>query len=426
MKNVLRKCKSAFRFKRLFGDYIDIVGIFDGLYAYKGPGFAQIDLTNDCNNDCIGCWCNSPLLEEKKIDPEVKRQNLPFKRVIKLIDELYKMGASHIYYAGGGEPFMHPRIIDILRHTKKRGFTCYVNTNFTLIDEKIVEELVDLKVDHLTVSVWAGTGQAYSAVHPNKSEDTFYKLKEMLMLLNKVKHKYPIVKLYNVIFNMNYRDMEAMIEFALQTGSEAVEFTVIDTIPGKTDKLLLNDKEAHSLLDSCNKLKGKYDNGFKNKIRLSGFEQFMRRVSNIDVASAEYDSNIIGNIPCYAGWAFVRILADGNVNSCLKSHRFPVGNILDRDFREIWNNSLQKRFREKTIGFKQDDPFFSLIGNDPASKMGCYKSCDNIGHNMDMHGKLASLNKFERDTLRGIANIVKTIRIIREGANGRDKFTEIC
>ncbi len=265
MKNIFYNYANAFRIKRLLGDYIDIVSIFDGLYAYKGPGFAQIDLTNNCNNDCIGCWCNSPLLEEKKINPEIKKQSLPFKRIIKLVDELYKMGTSHIYYAGGGEPFMHPQIMDILRYTKKRGFICYVNTNFTLVDEKAVKELVNLKIDHLTVSVWAGMPEVYSAAHPNKSEDTFYKIKEMLKLLNTLKHKHPIIKLYNVIFNMNYHDIEAMMEFAINTNSEAVEFTVIDTIPGKTDKLLLNDKETESLLDSCKKLKEKYKMYFKNE-----------------------------------------------------------------------------------------------------------------------------------------------------------------
>ena len=245
--------------------------------------------------------------------------------------------------------------------------------------------------------------------------------------MNKIKRKSPIIKIYNVIFNMNYHDIDAMMEFALETNSETVEFTVIDTIPGKTDKLLLNNQEAAELFEKCKRLKDKYqNNGFKNKVQILGLDQFMRRISNADAISAEYDSDFIGSIPCYVGWGFTRILADGNVNSCLKSHRFPVGNILSQDFKDIWNGSLQRRFREKTIQADKDQSFFSMIGNDPDSKMGCYKSCDNIGHNMNMRGKIASLNKFERNALKGIANIMKTIRIIKEGANGRDKFTKVC
>jgi len=410
--DILKKYFNKLRFKRIFSNYLDAMGVLDGFYAYKGPSFAQIDLTNDCNNDCIGCWCNSPLLEEKKIHPEVKKQTLPFKRVIRLIDELYKMGAEYIYFAGGGEPCMHPQIMDILKHTKKRGLVCYVNTNFTLIDEAAVKKLADLNVDHLTVSVWAGTPGVYAATHPNKNEDTFLRIKKMLTLLNKTKRKSPVIKVYNVIFNMNYHDIEAMMDFALETNSETVEFTVIDTIPGKTDRLLLDDKEAAQLLEKCKILKETYrNNGLKGSVRILGLEQFMRRISNTNAMSAEYDAGFIGFVPCYAGWGFVRILADGNVNSCLKSHRFPVGNVLNQDFKDIWNGPLQRLFREKTIKLEKDSSFFSLIGNDPDSKMGCYKSCDNIGHNMDMHGKISSLNQFEKNLLTGITNTIKSLRI---------------
>lgn len=415
------------RFRRLFADYLDAMGVLNGLYAYKGPSFVQIDLTNNCNNDCIGCWCNSPLLEEKKINPEVKKQTLPYKRVIRLIDELYKMGAEYIYYAGGGEPCMHPQIMDILKYTKKRGLTCYVNTNFTLIDDSAIRKLVDLNVDHLTVSIWAGTPHVYAATHPNQNEETFFRIKKRLTLLNKIKRKSPIIKIYNVIFNMNYHDIDAMMEFALETNSETVEFTVIDTIPGKTDKLLLNGQEAAELFEKCKRLKDKYqNNGFKNKVQILGLDQFMRRVSNADAISAEYDSDFIGSMPCYVGWGFARILADGNVNSCLKSHRFPVGNILNQDFKDIWNGSLQRCFREKTIQIDKDQSFFSMIGNDPDSKMGCYKSCDNIGHNLDMHSKISSLNKFEKNFLRGIVNTMRSMSINRGGgSNGGEKFPEI-
>ncbi|MDD4939436.1 MAG: radical SAM protein [Candidatus Omnitrophica bacterium] len=411
LKGVFKKFAFYLKPKRIFVDYLDAVGILDGSRAYKGPGFAQIDLTNNCNNDCIGCWCNSPLLAEKKIDPEVKKQTIPFKRLVALLDELHKMGTKYIYYAGGGEPFMHPEIIEILKYTKRKGFICYINTNFTLVDEKIAGQLADLKIDHLTVSVWAGTPQVYAATHPNKNGETFLRIKEMLKRLNTLKRNSPVIKLYNVIFNMNYHDIEKMVELGLQTNSEAVEFTVIDTIPGKTERLLLNDRERDILLKDCKRLKEKYESReIGNKIRIFGLEQFMRRVSNSGARTAQYDSDMIDKMPCYAGWAFVRILADGNVNSCLKSHRFPVGNILEQDFGVIWNGSLQRQFREKTIRFEKNDPFFSLIGNDPDSNMGCYKSCDNIGHNLDIHGRFNSLSRIEKTFLKGIANLAKSIR----------------
>jgi MoaA/NifB/PqqE/SkfB family radical SAM enzyme len=411
LKNVLLSGLRSIRPISALGRHLDILGVLDGAYAYKGPGFAQIDLTNNCNNDCIGCWCNSPLLGDKAISPQEKKQTIPYARAIKLIDELYKMGTTHIYYAGGGEPFMHPEIMEILRHTKKRGITCYVNTNFTLVDQQKVKELIALKVDHLTVSIWAGTPEVYAATHPNKNQETFFKIKEMLEMLNRLKLSHPIIKIYNVIFNLNYHDIEKMIDLAFATNSESIEFTVIDTMPGKTDKLLLDNMQNGVLLQSCQRIKEKFDTlKSGTKLQLLGFDQFIRRISNRDSVAAQYDSDVIGKIPCYAGWAFVRILADGNVNSCLKSHRFPVGNILKQDFRKIWNGPLQRYFRNKTAIFDKNDPFFSLIGNDPNSQMGCYKSCDNLGHNINMLERITAFSSSEKKFLKTILGLVKLSR----------------
>ncbi|MFA5272450.1 MAG: radical SAM protein, partial [Candidatus Omnitrophota bacterium] len=163
-------------FKHLYlqkplSDYLDILGIFDGRKAFKGPFHVQIDLTDYCNNNCLACWCNSPLLEEKKHSDQQKH-SLPFELAKELMDNLSEMGTQEIYFSGGGEPFCHPRIMDILAYAKKKGFVCYVNTNFTLLDKDKINKLVDLGVDHLTVSIWAATAEVYAKTHPNKTEGT--------------------------------------------------------------------------------------------------------------------------------------------------------------------------------------------------------------------------------------------------------------
>lgn len=398
---------------RLLHNYLDILGIYQGQYAFCGPNHVQIDLTYNCNNNCIGCWCNSPLLEEKTISPQSKAQTLPFELVIELLDQLAKMGTKEIYFSGGGEPFIHPQIMEILEHAKRKKFTCYVNTNFTLLDKEKIKKIIDLGVDHLTVSTWAATAKTYVSTHPNKEEDTFKQIIENLKFLNKTKIKTPYIKLYNVIFNHNYQEIKDMVRLAEETGSESTEFTLIDTIPGKTDKLLLNSFQIEQLQRDSQEISSRLDkNGCLGKVLLFRFDSFLRRISSSsDLKKATYDRNIIDKIPCYVGWNFARIMPDGNVNGCLKAHRIPTGNLYHSSFDQIWNGEKQKYFRKKTLVYEKKDPFFRSMGNNlQIEEAGCYKSCDDIGRNTHIHNRIMSLTFLERLLLKTAAKLMKKPR----------------
>lgn len=420
MDRILETFKRYSDIKKLIRKSLDVIGIFDGEYAYKGPDCVQIDLTNNCNNNCIACWCNSPLLEDKAISPVVKKQTLNYDDVIKLMDKLSAMGTRELFFSGGGEPFMHPRAMDVLTYAKSKGFICHLNTNFTLVDEDILNRLKQMKLDYLIVSLWAATPQTYAITHPNKNEATFLRIKTLLEFLNQTKNSFPKVRLYNVIFNLNYKEFIQMVDFALECLCECVEFTVVDTIPERTDKLLLNREQTLELLEMCEKSKlNKRYYTQDGKFIIFNFAQFLRRISSEYSSNAEYDRGILDSIPCYVGWLFARVLADGNVNSCLKSHRMPVGNIYNQDFDVIWNGDKQREFRRAGLTPEKESDLFSLIGNDPGKKIGCYKSCDDLGRNIFMHERITKLTPFQKSLLQAMANIKRFQR--RLFNNGRYK-----
>ncbi len=394
-QNITSNGSSSSKIQQFWKNNRYFMGMMDGQKVYSGPFLVQLDVTNRCNNDCLACWCRSPLLSEKIMDPETQKQTLSFERVSQLLEELHQMGTQEIYIAGGGEPFMHPQFMEILRIIKNYGMIVYINTNFTLVDKKKAEQIVDLGVDHLTISLWAGTPETYSKCHPNKTEETFHQIVDVVKYLVSIKEERPFIKLYNVISKVNYHEIEQMVDIACETGVESVEFTMVDTIPGYTDTLLLSKDERIELIEISNFVQEKVEkiNKEKNKnLILFRFDEFIRRISTEeDTLEGHYDKNIVDSIPCYVGWFFVRILPDGNVNSCLKSHRIPIGNIYNQSFKEIWASEKQAEFRRKTKVYKKDDPYFSLIGNDPCAKVGCYKSCDNLGHNQHVHKILKSM-----------------------------------
>ncbi len=386
--------------KHRLRNYINLMGMLNGSHAYIGPYLAQIDLTDDCNNNCIGCWCNSPLLDKEERVAGAKRACLSYEAAKRLIDELRALYTKEIYLAGGGEPFMHPDIMDIVRHIKKRNMVCYINTNFTLLGEGDIRRLVELGVDHMTVSVWAGNPKVYAMTHPNKDGTTFLRIKEMLKLMTSLRKKGspPYIKLYNVISNLNYDNVEEMISFAQETGADSVEFTVIDTMPGTTDVLLLSDAQRADLIERCRAIKSRFRNS--KDIALFRFDRFMKRLSDEGANNGLYDKELINSLPCYIGWVFTRILADGNVNACLKAHRMPIGNIHKDRFRDIWNGAMQKEFRVRSRDTQRSGSFFSMIGNDPNIAVGCYKGCDDLDRNLNAHEEFLRLSYLKRLVLK--------------------------
>jgi len=389
-------------FQKFKKNALNILGIYHGSRAFKGLDCVQIDLTSKCNNNCVSCWCNSPLLGERQYRGSKRHKTIPLQLAESLIDELADLGTRELFFSGGGEPFMHPDILRILEHAKHRGMQCCVNTNFTLVNEAVVKRVIAMGLDEMTVSIWAATPQTYVLTHPNKDEAAFYRLRSTLAMLNAVKgQRGPRVKIYNVISNLNFMEVEQMVDFADATGSECVEFTVVDTIPGATDSLILDKSQREAVLEQCRRIQQK-----KTRVQVGNLEHFMRRLADTGAEDAQYDSGFLADSPCYVGWVFSRVMSDGDVNFCLKAHRMPVGNLYRHSFHDIWNSQKQKEFRQKALRFNKDDVFFNFIGNDANCKMGCYKSCDDIGRNMIVKERMRLLPPLHKNILKVISRMV--------------------
>lgn len=382
-------------------DFKRMAGVQSVTNSFIGPQLVQLDVTNLCNNDCVACWSNSPMLEDLMIDTASKKDTIPLDVCKRILDEMHSIGTKEIYMAGGGDPTMHPEHFEIWEKIKDLGMVLYVNTNFVrLCSTEKIKRTISMGLDHFTISMWAGSAEAYSKTHPNKGPKDFDKVKKGLTLLNSLKESTPYVKVYHVISRLNYDDFWNMLDFCVETGSESVEFTLVDTIPGKTDQLLLTEEERQWLYEQCEKVAADcYDQKYKNKVLLFGFERFMRRLSSVDSNVGDHDKNIVESFPCYIGHLFARIMPDGDVNTCLKSHRMPTGNIYEDGFDTIWSSSRQKYFRLKAQVYEKQDPMFALIGNNAEVDCGCHKSCDDISRNQYMHKRVSELNFLEKGFL---------------------------
>ncbi|MFA5362812.1 MAG: radical SAM protein [Candidatus Omnitrophota bacterium] len=383
-----------------------LAGILHGKKTFTGPEVLHIDLTNWCNFDCIACWCRSPLLGDKAMPEEERKLILPLENVRAVFDDIAEMGGlKQVKLVGGGEPFMHPDILKVVEYIKNvdSRIEIDINTNFSLVNEKTVERMLELGVDSLTVSIWAGTPGAYTAVHPNQKAQTFERIRQVMLYMSRRKKELdsrrPRMVIHNVILNRNCADIDNMLRFALDAGADDIQFVPIDTVKNKTEQLLPSPVQIQALIPRLLSMRERYNpENFTytaadgRVIVLSDFDTFIRRMKEIDTASGVYDGGVVEEVPCYAGWLFARIMTTGNVVPCCKGHRMHMGNIFKNRFKEIWFSDTYNEFRNNGLKLAKAHPYFSKIGNDASPKTGCY-NCDNLWQNVPVHRKITGIKE---------------------------------
>ena len=380
-------------FEKFLSDHQDIAGVLDGERAFTGPEHVVIDPTNHCDNNCIGCWTRSPLLGSLGAPQSWKSQQMESERLVGLIDELADIGTRRVRFTGGGEPFVHPAIMDALRKVKDRNLISAVTTNFSALSEKRTVELAELGIDEITVSLWAGTPEVYARSHPNKSWKTFEQIEGHLKLLCSKKPKKSKVILANVIFSMNFMETREMLDFALRVGADGIYFTVIDSVNLRTDGLLLTPPHIEILQDHILQVRDKVDriNAQGRSFLLDNFHGFVRRIKSIGVTSGDYDKIAVDKIPCYIGWIFCRILPNGDVSPCCRGVDIPMGNIADKGFVEVWDSPKYREFRKMALTKPKSHPYFKDVA--------CYRTCDNLMHNEQVHERVTALTDEEKQHL---------------------------
>ena len=383
--------------------------------ALIGPQVVQLDLTDACTNNCLGCWARSPLLhDEDHYDTLAKGAlDLPFVR--RLLPTLRELRVRELFLGGGGDPLCHDDVVEVIRAAKQHGLTVSLNTNLTLADPALIDALIDAGLDLLIVSIWAGNAATYSRLHPNKTAATFDHLTRLLQHLrdrkNATGRATPRVKLYEVISTLNFEQIPQMVAHGREVGAEEVELAVFDPIPRRTDHFTLNKQQIARTLEIVEALP-------TDAPPFVHTELFTRRLQNIDATKGVFDNGIVASIPCAAGWFYSRVTTVGQVHACLKAHRVAVGDLREHDLGAVWFGDGMKTFRKHTLRVDHGDPWLSNIGHDIDFALpGCFRTCDNLGHNqhiMKLEGGLTAAEKQALDAMEKAARAGRALHEIED------------
>jgi len=116
--------------------------------AVAAPPLGQVYfyLTQGCNCRCRHCWV------EPRFDPKAALGTLPVETFAAVIREAMPLGLRGVKLTGG-EPLLHPRILDILGIVRREGPRLTAETNGMLCTPEVAAAIARIPDSHVSVSL---------------------------------------------------------------------------------------------------------------------------------------------------------------------------------------------------------------------------------------------------------------------------------
>ncbi len=102
------------------------------------------NMTRRCNLKCVHCYAQS---EDISYDNELSHEES-----IAMIDDLAAFGVPVLLFSGG-EPTVHPRLVEYADYAVKKGMRAVISTNGTLITKKKAQALKDVGLSYVGISL---------------------------------------------------------------------------------------------------------------------------------------------------------------------------------------------------------------------------------------------------------------------------------
>ncbi len=347
--------------------------------APSGPLHAQIGICDPCNHECVFCWDHPP---DDRANAETADRFgmarpgvMPLEQFRGIVDDLYDIGTRRIDMIGRGEPLLNRAALDMVRYAKGRGMQLQLVTNGSRLFEPIAKGLVAAGMDRVNVSLNAGTPETYPNIHVTETPEDYRKVKKNLRVLSDCKtaagSDLPFVSLSFVITSKNYFEIASMIEVAHEVGAEETQF-VHTVIHDGTRDLALNEVQYRELHASLPAALGVNSN-----------------LASVYATVPPYmPSEVVGPpvVPCYVGWYFTVILANGSVMPCCQCAA-PIDQVTnERRFADVWASREYADFRTAAKSLPEKNERL----------MTC--ECDNCQlrpRNVALHNFLHPLNRIE-------------------------------
>jgi len=206
----------------------------------RGPQILFLELTTRCNFNCIMCFRRSW---------EERLGNMSESLFRRVLEGAVEAGTRFIWFAGWGEPLVHPKFLEWAEEVKRVGLELGINTNGSLLDEDLAKELVRIGVDRITVSIDAASEDVYREVRGW----SFRQLRDSIETIHRMKKEMrsvkPILEFSFTAMKSNLKELPKLFDLAERVGvGRIIVSNVIPTSHLTKDEILYDGWEGEDKL----------------------------------------------------------------------------------------------------------------------------------------------------------------------------------
>lgn len=299
----------------------------------------SIEILQRCPNRCVYCSSHS--------NPQAAHL-IPFEIIKSVIDDAKSLGCKTVCLSGG-EPFLHPQILDIISYIAKQQLTCYVYTSGIYMKDEVYSSLpneyieaIRGMVDKVIFNVEADSSALYDQIMGTEVGG-FDMMKKSI---NDCVSSGLVVETHVVPMQVNFKHLRSIFEMCYQLGVSKVSILRL-VLQGRAlenlslVKLSVEDsREVTKLIKALNE-------SYKGKVRIglpysdSNCRIYCKAAS--DKINVRYDGNVY---PC-------EVFKDDLLNAKLG---FEPDNVWKDIFYDIYQNSPYLNVvRRRIEAFKKED-----------------------------------------------------------------------
>jgi len=256
---------------------------------------------------------------------------------MRIVDELYEMGAKW-FGLSGGEPLVRKDIFDIIGHAKSLGMNVSLITNGYYVKGDILDNLIRNEV--MTAVSLDGKEESHDFIRGKGAYATAIKAMENLSKAG----------IFDCVVSTLNRRNCSEVDHVAQMAHEydATRVVYHNYIPvGRAEEHLELAPTPQQYEQVLNRI---YDlmHDYRGKLGVNVYCPFFARIAK-QRGMPDFD-NWFNNVflgQCFIGGRYIGLLENGDTRPCGFNEGYRMGNIRDKSMKEIWTDMQTSEFTQK-------------------------------------------------------------------------------